>query len=320
MQINLHKLAATTPKTRRGIQTSNLPAKELAKKLGISMDTVYRWKKRKDVHDRSHARHNLLSSLNQEEEEIVKELRIRLQLSLDDITEVINRCVNKDLSRDAIYRCIKRHGISKRISDSTKNTYVNFEEVKEPGFIHMDLKFLTNLDGKRSYVYVAIDRYSRYVYTEILYDRAPKTAAAFIKRFMKHFPYPVKTILTDNGFEWTDRCAGFVKSQGTGNHPVDIVCKQAGVKHKLTRIRRPQTNGMVERFNRRITEAIAAKQKVHTNGGRNTFLSHKDRNEYISNFVTCYNRTRLLCLKYRTPMERLKSFRNHTQHNMKTEI
>ncbi|MGL5785179.1 MAG: hypothetical protein ACRCYZ_07000 [Alphaproteobacteria bacterium] len=39
-----------------------------------------------------------------------------------------------------------------------------------------------------------------------------------------------------------------------------LFCKAFEVKHNLTKIRRPQTNGMVERFNRRINEAISKKK------------------------------------------------------------
>jgi hypothetical protein len=37
-----------------------------------------------------------------------------LQLPLDDITEVMRRCVNGKLSRSAIHRCLVRHGLNRR--------------------------------------------------------------------------------------------------------------------------------------------------------------------------------------------------------------
>jgi len=124
-----------------------------------------------------------------------------------------------------------------------------------------------------------------YVYAEVLYNLEPKTAAGFVERFTKYFPYKLKKIITDNGFEWTDRCAGGVKFKASGNHPLDVVCQKEKVKHVLTRIRRPQTNGMVERFNRRVNEAIAQRGKITDNGGKNSFHSHPERNTYIMNFV-----------------------------------
>ena len=313
MEIKLHKLARTTPAIRLEIQKSKLSNRELSKKYNISLDTVSKWRKRDSVNDRSHARKNTLSSLNETEEEIVVELRKKLGLSIDDITEVIQRCINPKLTRSSIYRAMKRRGVASKAVNSTEKESQRFEEVTEYGHIHMDVKYLTKLSGKRSYLYVAIDRLTRYVYAEILYNLEPSTAAGFVERFIEFFPYKIKKILTDNGFEWTDRCAGSVKTKASGNHAVDVVCKKHDIVHKLTRIRRPQTNGMVERFNRRVNEAIAAKNKIASNSGKNSFHSHKERNEFIMQFVDNYNRTRLRCLNYNAPAILL--YNNHTEYN-----
>ena len=254
------------------------------------------------------------------EEELVVELRLKLDLSLDDICEVMNRCVNDKLTRSSIYRALKRRGVKQRASrlKSKEEDIQKFEEVTKCGFIHMDVKYLTKLNGKRSYVYAAIDRMTRYVYVEILDNLEQKTAAAFVERFIKHFHCQVVSIITDNGFEWTDRCCGFIKPKGTGEHPVDQVCKRYKIGHRLTRIRRPQTNGMIERFNRRINEAIEQKKKIAKNGGKNSFYSHKERKEFINNFVYNYNRTRLRCLKYQAPIILLQDYMdNHAEYNTK---
>ncbi len=313
MEIVLHKLARTTPAIRSEIKGSKLSYRELADTYNVSIDTIYKWKHREDTKDRSHARHNLLSSISSAEEEIIIELRSKLELSLDDITEVMKRCVNPKLSRSSIYRAMKRCGVAQRSQIASRATTQRFEEVTVPGYIHMDVKYLTKLEGKRSYVYVAIDRLTRYVYVEVLNDLEPETAANFVKRFLDFFPHKVVKIITDNVFEWTDRCSGSVKEKATGNHAVDLICRQYDVKHQLTKIRRPQTNGMVERFNRRINEAIAKKAKIAANSGKNSFYSHQDRNAFIRQFVDNYNNTRLRCLQYNAPANLL--YCNHREHN-----
>ena len=245
--------------------------------------------------------------MSEVEEEIIRDLRVRLFLSLNDITEVVKRCVNPALSRSAIHRCLKRHGLS-RFATKQRPTVGKFEDAP-CGYIHMDTKHLPALKGKKSYVYVAIDRATRYVYVEVLDDRKQESARAFVERFIEQFPHPVHTILTDNGFEWTDRLAGDRVRRGirkaSEKHPVDIVCQKHHITHKLTKPFTPQTNGMVERFNRRINEAIANKEKTTENQGKNTFLSHHERNQFIHNFVDNYNKTRLRCLEYKAPLESL---------------
>ena len=45
--------------------------------------------------------------------------------------------------------------------------------------------------------------------------------------------------------------------QLTGDHLFDQLCRQHDIDHRLIPIRRPPTNGMVERFNGRIAEVLA---------------------------------------------------------------
>ena len=99
MQVNLHANATTTPKTRAYIQSSSSSVAELARELGVSETTVRRWKNRPQVEDRSHVRHRLGQSTTPEEEALICELRERLGLSLDDVVEVMQRCVNAASSR-----------------------------------------------------------------------------------------------------------------------------------------------------------------------------------------------------------------------------
>src|SRR5476651_2695361 len=108
MQIKLHANARKTTKTRAYIQKSPLSVTKLAQELGVNESTIRRWKVGGSVNDRSHTPHNLNQSTTCEEEEIIVELRQKVGLSLDDITEVMHRCVNQKLSRSSLYRCLKR--------------------------------------------------------------------------------------------------------------------------------------------------------------------------------------------------------------------
>src|SRR5438876_4729726 len=214
MELKLHANATTTPKIRAYIQASSISVAELSVELGVSETTIRRWKGRTTVKDGSHTPKRLAISLSSVEEQLVCELRRRLQLSLDDITEVMRRCLNPKLSRSAIHRCLKRHGISRR--PPPEKPPVGTFQTATVGFIHIDLKYLPALERKKSYVFVAIDRATRYVYVEIHPKRDAKTAAAFLQAFLAHFPLPVHTILTDNGSEFTDRFAVDMKGKPPG--------------------------------------------------------------------------------------------------------
>jgi transposase-like protein len=311
MHLTLHANATTTPRTRAYIQASDRSVAELAAELGVNESTIRRWRGRDSVADRSHTPHRLSISLSAVEEELVCALRTELGLPLDDITEVMHRCVNARLSRSAIHRCLKRHGISARRTGETPRVGV-FEQTSV-GFIHIDLKHLPALQRIKSYAYVAIDRATRYVYLEIHRKRDAATAAAFLQRFIADFPQPVHTILTDNGSEFTDRFAVDKKKpldRPTGEHPFDKVCAAHAIDHRLTRPYRPQTNGLVERFNRRLAEAIGREPKRGI--AHRLFASHDQRNAFLLGFVRDYNRTRLKCLGYRAPIQALA---NLTEQN-----
>src|ERR1700709_1651274 len=93
MLVTLHPTPAAPRRTRPYIQASRRPVAELALELGISETTVRRWRQRRTVADRATTPHTLATGFSAEEEEIAVELRTRLQLSLDDILEVMRRCV-----------------------------------------------------------------------------------------------------------------------------------------------------------------------------------------------------------------------------------
>lgn len=88
MQISLHKNARTTPAVRAEIAASSESARVLAQRHGITEQTVYKWKKRDSVHDRSHTAHHLQTQLTPAQEIVVVHLRRALLLPLDDLLAV----------------------------------------------------------------------------------------------------------------------------------------------------------------------------------------------------------------------------------------
>jgi transposase InsO family protein len=314
MLTQVHANATTTRRTRAYIQASSSSVAELAAELGVHEKTIRRWRSRTSTADRSHRPKRIQTLFTAIEEEIAVELRTRLGLSTDDITEVMRRCLRPNISRSALHRCLKRHGVSGRPARQRQKPSA-FETEKPLGFVHIDVKYLTALDRRRAYVYVAIDRATRFVYVEILDSRNAAASAGFLARFLAAFPIAVHTILTDNGSEFTDRFAvdkpGKPEGKPSGKHAFDQVCKAQGIKHILARPYRPQTNGMVERFNRRLAEALQSHPKAERNSGKNSFDTHVQRNSFIRSFVQSYNNTRLRCLDYKAPNEVIANLPEH---------
>jgi transposase InsO family protein len=313
MQLRLHVNATTTPRTRAYIQQSPAGNAALARELGIHSRTVARWKARRDVADRSTRPHRMATTMTDWEEALVVELRRALALPLDDITEAMRRCVNPKLSRGAVHRCLQRHGISGRPTPD-KAPAAAFHSDTPAGFIHIDVKYLPPLNRRRSYAYVAIDRATRFVYLEILPDRRADTAAGFLRRFLERFPLKVHSVLTDNGAEFTDRFAVDKKDKPadkpSGTHPFDLAYAAHAIARHLTRPFRPQTNGMVERFNRRLGDHLD-RMPPNRSAHHRRFVDHPERDAYLAAFVADYNRTRLRCLAYQAPADLLAKLAGH---------
>ncbi len=320
MRTRLHANATTTPRTRAEIQASQDPVAVLARRHGVSQTTIRRWRGRATTEERSHVRHHLGQATTPGDEVLIAELRRRAGLSLDDITEVMRRCVHPDLSRSSVWTALRRVGLSGRARRAAEPSGL-FEE--QPfGYVHVDLRYLSKLQGKGEYAFVAIERQTRFVYLEVIPDRSADTVTAAWRRFLSAFGHPVHTVLTDNGSEFTDRFGDGSKAghaaRPTGRHAFDRLCAEHGIRHRLTRPYRPQTNGMAERFNRRIGEAMGAKPKVHDNSRHGTrFASHAERAIFLKDFVYAYNRTRLRCLDYKAPLEVLT---NLNQHNTRAGV
>jgi transposase-like protein/transposase len=262
MNIMLHKRARTTHATRKEIQDSTLSERALAKKYNLHRATISKWKNRDTVEDYSHRPHELHATLSSIEETIVIELRKSLLLPLDDLLVIVHEFINPKMSRSALDRCLRRHGVSNLknlmpVDDKEKKPVKSFKDYV-PGYIHIDVKYLPKMPDEhgRKYLFVAIDRATRWVFMEIRASKSARSAESFLKNLLKKVPFTITKILTDNGKEFTDRFCATGQRKPTGNHLFDKQCTSSEIEHRLTKARTPQTNGMVERFNGRISEVV----------------------------------------------------------------
>ena len=166
MLISLHKQATTTPKVRAAIRASDEPAWVLAERHGVSEQTVWKWRRRDDVQDRSHTPHRLQTTLTPAQEAVVVELRKMLLLPLDDLLAVVREFLNPNVSRSGLDRCLRRHCVS-RLRDlkpkAAKPAHKPFKAC-EPGELHIDVKYLPQMadEDRRWYLFIAIDRATRW--------------------------------------------------------------------------------------------------------------------------------------------------------------
>lgn len=66
---------------------------------------------RDDPKDRSHRPHKLSTTLSEGQEIVVAEIRRLMLRPLDDLLVVVREFINPAVSRSALDRCLRRHGV-----------------------------------------------------------------------------------------------------------------------------------------------------------------------------------------------------------------
>ncbi len=105
----------------------------------------------------------------------------------------------------------------------------------------MDIKYLPQMadETARSYLFIAIDRATRWVFIQIMPSKSAANARKFLKALHEACPIKIKHILTDNGKEFTDRLFASRARVPTGEHAFDKLCTELGIEHRLTKCRVP---------------------------------------------------------------------------------
>ena len=227
--------------------------------------------------------------LSAEEEAVIVAFRKHTLLPLDDCLYTLQETI-PHLTRSSLHRCLQRHGIS-RLPDVTDKPQERDKFKKSPiGYFHIDITQVRTEEGKL-YLFVAIDRTSKFAFAELHEKMTCSITAEFLRRLIAAVPYKIHTILTDNGIQFTNQ----PHQKYAFRHLFDRICTAHGIEHRLTKPNHPWTNGQVERMNRTLKEAT-----VH----RYYYDNHQQLQEHLHTFMLAYNLAkRLKTLDGLTPFE-----------------
>lgn len=228
------------------------------------------------------------------------ELRRMLLLPLDDLLALTREFINPAVSRSGLNRYLVRQGVATLASlvpvvageEKPRKTFKDYE----PGFVHMDIKYPPQMANEthRRYLFVAIDRATRWVYFRTYRNQSQVSSTDFLRRLKRVAPMVIKTLLTDNGSQFTDRFTS------AGKHDFDLACKELAIEHRLCPPRHPQTNGMVERFNGRISDLMA----------QTRFTCAAELDQTLKLYLETYNhRIPQRALDHRSPIQAFKAWR-----------
>ena len=289
-----HANAKTTPRIRKEIQDSKESLAKLAKKYSLNVKTVAKWRKRKDTKERrtgpTVAKSTVLSEI---EEKIICEFRRVTKHSLDDVFISLKDEI-PNLTRSNLHRCLKRNNLNVLPKDENDIKEKKKFKTYDIGYVHIDISELHTQEGK-VYMFVAIDRATKYTYVEIYKKMTIDNACLFLRNFIKDCCFNIHTILTDNGVQFTYKLLSEHLRPKNKMHQFDEVCNEHKIEHRLTKFRHPWTNGQVEIMNKIIKSHTV--KKYH-------YKTLKELKQHILSFLMFYNfQKKLKSLKYNSPYD-----------------
>jgi len=207
--------------------------------------------------------------------------------------------VNVTVKPSAVYNVLKRHNLNtrkqrleymrikngivanlsdlERDRDKSKTRSLN---TRYPGHIvGMDLFYVGCLKGVgRIFQFTAIDTYSSYGWAKLYTDKSAVSACDFLMHvYNNSLDVPIQSVLTDNGKEFTTH-------HKSKDHSFERLVHELAIKHRLTKVRHPWTNGACERLNRTLLEEfyqVSFRTKI--------YKSVQQLNDDLNSFIEFYN-------------------------------
>jgi transposase InsO family protein len=267
--------------------------RKVARYYGYNPSTISRWlaKAPDDLRKTiptlsSRPRHHPHSLSRDKVSAIVKE-----RIKHNRCAEVVHKQLELDgikISLSSVKRTLKRTGLIRSRSPWKKwHTYLpRVEALKQGDLMELDTVHFVTSSGKRFYVYTIIDVYSRWAYAKVVERISAGVSVDFLKEAKKQADFEFITLQTDHGPEFSSY---FTKT-----------VNRFKILHRHSRIRKPNDNSHIERFNRTIQEECF---------GVNSSINYQRYLSLIDDYLNYYNNTRLhLGLGLKTPAQVLRSY------------
>lgn len=288
----LHANAKTTPRIRKEIQESNESIAKLALKYNLNPKTVHRWKRDTVTTDKKSGAKIIRSSLSLMEQQVVCEFRRVTKLPLDDCFIALKEKI-PSLTRSNLHRCLQRNNLSVLPKEEEEPQAKKKFKEYEIGFVHVDITQVVIEDKQKLYLFVGIDRASKYVFVALYEEMTVARSVEFLEYLIEDCPFKITRILTDNGAQFTYELLAEHLKPKEKVHPFDVTCKAHNIEHRLTKFKHPWTNGQVEIFNKTIKNATTKTYHYETTD---------ELKRHLMSYLLYYNhQKKLKALKFKSP-------------------
>lgn len=262
--------------------------RKVARYVGVSPGTITKWVKKAKSYG-----HVAIPTLSSRPKHHPKQLSSELvwkifhkRLLIKRSTEVVQQeLVNEgvSVSLSSVKRTLDRLGLLKKRSPWKRYhpPIIRPDVQKQGDLVEVDTVHLLTPEGHRVYVFTLLDVYSRWACAHAYQHATTRTALRFVQKAQKLASFRFKVLQSDHGTEF---------SQWFTDHVISV--------HRHSRVRRPNDNAHLERFNRTVQEeCLDAVPKTV-----------KDLNKALKKYIPYYNKKRLhLGLKLQTPLAVLTS-------------
>ena len=259
--------------------------------FNISRTVYYKWLKRFSklgylgLQDKKKAKPKMPNQIKPDKEKII--LNYIIEYPNHGPRRIANelRQQNIIISDTGVYKVLYRKQLNRRLDrlffaqEKSDNPVITERYIREiekrkenhihayyPGYLFcQDTFYVGTIKGSgRIYQQTGMDAYSNFGFAKVYLDKKAISAKDFLKTKVlpvyKRFNIPLDRILTDNGKEYTTHWP-------KAKHEYEKFLKQNRIRHTKIKPRTPQSNGIVERFNRTLLEEfyqITMMKKVYS--------------------------------------------------------
>lgn len=266
------------------VRFHKLSQSQAALKYGVVRSTIWKWVKRAPSHNREFintAPSRPRSHPNQLPDSTITRI-IELRMGLRRCAPVLHAYLKQEgfsVSLSSVERTLRRFKLTRKKKPAKYYTPLPRPVSDCPGaLVQVDTIHYVRPNTTRFYIYALIDVYSRLAYAEYHPKLSQKTSLQVIKRARERFGFRFYMVQTDNGPEFKDY--------------LDIELRRNKIALRHSRVRKPNDNAHVERFNRTLQEECF-------NGRR---PNEKTARKQLEDYIHYYNHARLhLGINLQTP-------------------
>ncbi len=261
--------------------------RQVARHLSVSPGTICKWVNkapedgRQGIETKSSRPHNSPNKIPWKIEKAIVKERMKHKRCGQVIHQMLLR-QNIQVSLPTVHRVLDRRGLTKKYSPWKRRHIISPRpEIAIPGdLIEVDTIHQMINTSQRMYIYALIDLATRWAFAWACERINACQSVKFVKTAQTKSLFSFNCLQSDNGPEFSQHFT-----------------ERIGIPHRHIRVRKPNDNGHIERFNRTLKEECFG----------NLIRHPKYYNEALNEWLKYYNEQRPhMGINYFTPMEKVQ--------------